>query len=123
MQTFLLVAHVLMAVGLIGLILVQHGKGADTGAAFGVGASATIFGSRGSASFLSRMTAGLAILFFANSLLLAHLASSRVERQSLMERVQLEETLDLTPEEPAAIGESDLPPISDESDLPSLPGD
>ncbi len=121
MQTSLLVAHVLMAVGLIGLILVQHGKGADTGAAFGAGASATVFGARGSGSFLSRMTAGLAILFFANSLLLAHLASTRVERQSLMERVTIEGDVEQAVLVP--VEDSDLPLISDESDLPTLPSE
>ena len=121
MQTSLLVAHVLMAVGLIGLILVQHGKGADTGAAFGAGASATVFGARGSGSFLSRMTAGLAILFFANSLLLAHLASTRVERQSVMERVTIEGDVEQAVLVP--VEDSDLPLISDESDLPTLPSE
>lgn len=51
MQTILIIVHVLISIGLIGLVLVQHGKGADIGAAFGSGASQTVFGSRGSASF------------------------------------------------------------------------
>ena len=60
MQLFLTVSHLVLALGLIGLILIQHGKGADAGAAFGSGASATVFGSQGSASFLTRMTAVMA---------------------------------------------------------------
>ncbi len=75
MYTILLVIQVLVAIGLIALILMQHGKGADAGAAFGSGASATVFGARGSASFLSRATAVLATIFFAVSLALAILAN------------------------------------------------
>ena len=71
MYTFLIVVQVLMAIGLSALILVQHGKGADAGAAFGSGASSTVFGSQGSASFLTRATAILATLFFLNSLALS----------------------------------------------------
>jgi len=66
MQTVFLLLHVIVAIALIALVLFQHGKGADAGAAFGSGASATMFGSRGSASFLSRVTAGLAAGFFYN---------------------------------------------------------
>ena len=71
MYTLLLVVQVLLAIGLIVLVLLQHGKGADAGAAFGSGASATVFGARGAGSFLTRSTAVLATLFFANSLLLS----------------------------------------------------
>ncbi|MES9895329.1 MAG: preprotein translocase subunit SecG, partial [Candidatus Thiodiazotropha endolucinida] len=62
MQTILTVFHIFLAVGLVGLILIQHGKGADMGAAFGSGASGTVFGAKGSASFLTRTTALLATL-------------------------------------------------------------
>ena len=65
--TIVLLIHVFLAIGLIGLILLQHGKGADAGAAFGSGASATVFGAQGSASFLSRATKWLAIMFFITS--------------------------------------------------------
>ncbi len=64
MQTILVVFHLFLAIGLIGLVLMQHGKGADAGAAFGSGASATVFGAQGSASFLSRATALLARAVF-----------------------------------------------------------
>jgi preprotein translocase subunit SecG len=73
MYTILVIVQVLAAVALIGLILIQHGKGADAGAAFGSGASGTVFGSRGSANFLSRSTAWLATVFFIVSLALAYL--------------------------------------------------
>ena len=71
MFTFLIIIQVLIAAGLVGLVLVQHGKGADMGAAFGSGASGTVFGSQGSGSFLTKATTILAVFFFLNSLLLA----------------------------------------------------
>ncbi len=77
MQSLALVIHVLLAVGVIGLVLIQHGKGADAGAAFGSGASATVFGARGSASFLTRATTVLATLFFITSIFLFYLAANR----------------------------------------------
>jgi len=86
----LLVVQVVIAVALIALVLMQHGKGADAGAAFGSGASATVFGSRGSANFLSRSTAILAVIFFVNSLSLAYLAASVPEARSLIEQMQEE---------------------------------
>ena len=73
----ILVVHILSAISVIGLVLVQHGKGADMGAAFGSGASGSLFGSTGSANFLSRTTAVLAALFFATSLALAYIASNK----------------------------------------------
>ena len=77
MQSLALVIHVVLAIGVIGLVLLQHGKGADAGAAFGSGASATVFGARGSATFLTRATTGLAALFFVTSIFLFYLAANR----------------------------------------------
>lgn len=77
MQSLALVVHVALAIGVIVLVLIQHGKGADAGAAFGSGASATVFGARGSASFLTRLTTLLASLFFMTSLFLFYLAAHR----------------------------------------------
>ncbi|HHW75563.1 MAG TPA: preprotein translocase subunit SecG [Xanthomonadaceae bacterium] len=88
--TLILVAHMVVAVALIALVLVQQGKGADAGAAFGSGASATMFGSRGSASFLSRTTAVLATAFFLTSLTLAYFATQTSVPKSVVERVQVE---------------------------------
>lgn len=82
MEGALLVVHVLVSVALIGLILIQQGKGADTGASFGGGASQTVFGSAGSATFLTRATKWLAIVFFSTSLALAYLARERAEEQN-----------------------------------------
>ena len=73
----LIVLHVLVALGIIGLVLLQHGKGADMGSGFGGGASGSLFGATGSANFLSRATAVLAAIFFALSLALAYVATRK----------------------------------------------
>ena len=73
----LLIIQIIVALSIIGLVLIQHGKGADAGAAFGGGSSGTVFGSRGSSNFLSRSTGVLAAVFFANSLALAWLVAHR----------------------------------------------
>jgi len=89
LHTIATVVHVLLAAGIVGLVLLQRGKGADAGAGFGAGASGTVFGARGSASFLSRTTATLAFLFFATSLALAYMGGRRVEApSSVIDRVQ-----------------------------------
>jgi preprotein translocase subunit SecG len=72
-----IVLHVLIALAIIGLVLIQHGKGADMGSGFGGGASGSLFGATGSANFLSRATAVLATVFFLTSLGLAYIATSR----------------------------------------------
>jgi preprotein translocase subunit SecG len=77
MQTIVLTIHVLLAITVIGLVLIQQGKGADAGAAFGSGSSATVFGAGGTGSFLTRMTTAFATLFFATSLGLAVMAAHR----------------------------------------------
>jgi preprotein translocase subunit SecG len=77
-ETLLLGLHVVVAAALIGFVLLQHGKGADMGAAFGSGSSGSLFGAAGSANFLSRTTAVLATIFFLSSLGLTYLASNRV---------------------------------------------
>src|SRR4030067_617117 len=75
--TLILTVHVLVALGIIFLVLLQHGKGADMGAAFGSGSSGSLFGSTGSANFLSRTTAALAAVFFLTSLGLAYVATHK----------------------------------------------
>lgn len=86
LENLVWVVHVLSALGVIGLVLLQHGKGADLGAAFGSGSAGSLFGSRGSANFLSRTTAVLAAVFFSTSLLLAWLSSVHVHGQSVMQQ-------------------------------------
>jgi preprotein translocase subunit SecG len=94
------VFHVLLALGIVGLVLLQRGRGADAGAGFGAGASGTVFGARGSASFLSRMTAVLATLFFLTSLGLSYLFSRGTDAPtSVMDRVPAQQA----PVDPTAI--------------------
>ena len=124
-QKAVLIAHTLIALLIILLVLLQRGKGADAGAAFGAGASGTVFGARGSSSFFSRATAVCATLFFVSSLTLAYLSSQgSAEPTSLLEdapivEVEPENVPDLSDELPV----SDLPslePTEDPLDLPSL---
>jgi preprotein translocase subunit SecG len=114
----ILIVHILLALGLIALILMQHGKGADAGAAFGAGASGSVFGARGANSFLYKLTASLAFGFFLTSLTLAYLATNDdgVNNQliSIMEQVTTGE-----------VAPSDVPvivtPVSTESDISDIP--
>lgn len=89
--SLLLVVHIIVGCAVIGFVLLQHGKGADMGAAFGSGASGSLFGSSGSANFLSRVTAVLATVFFVTSLLLSYMASGvrQPSSGSLMESVSV----------------------------------
>ncbi len=106
METVILIIHVLAALTLIGLILLQQGKGADMGAAFGSGASSTVFGAQGSASFLTRSTAILATIFFLTSLTLGYFTNQGVSRKSVTDTVM--EKVD------------DKAPVAE--DMPSAPG-
>jgi preprotein translocase subunit SecG len=114
LTTFVTIFHVLLAAGLIAIVLLQKGKGADAGAGFGAGASGTVFGARGSASFLSRTTAVLATLFFVTSLALAFLAGQREAPVSVLEVVP-------AAEQGAGEVPGQLVPQAEE-DLPALPG-
>lgn len=101
LKTLMIVLQVLSAIGVIGLVLVQQGKGADAGAAFGSGASGTVFGATGSANFLSRTTAWLATVFVACTIVLAFVvspASTRVDTGVNLNGVKVE----TTPVAPAA---------------------
>ena len=111
MQTALLAAHVIIMVVLIGLILIQRGKGADVGAAFGSGASQTVFGSQGSASFLTRTTAFLATLFFLTSLTLAYFSIQGADKGSVTDNVI-----------PSATIEVPVMAIDSPTDVPLMPG-
>lgn len=86
MEVFVWVVHVLAAIGVIVLVLLQHGKGADMGAAFGSGASGTLFGASGSSNLLSRSTAILATVFFITSLTLAFFSHSKTQPAGLMDK-------------------------------------
>lgn len=90
MYQLILILHVLVAVAVIGLVLLQHGKGADIGAAFGSGASNTVFGSQGTGSFLFKLTGGLVLTFFVTSLLLSSIVSGQYKQayKPLLEQTQ-----------------------------------
>ena len=99
----LIVGHVVVALAIIGLVLLQHGKGADMGSGFGGGASASLFGATGSANFLSRTTAVLATIFFVLSLALAYFATNRPKAQGgIMDAVKTEKPAAEVPQAPAA---------------------
>ncbi len=115
MYTIVLVVHLGLALTLIGVVLLQHGKGADAGAAFGSGASNTVFGARGSASFLGRLTGALGIGFFVTSLTLAIMAGTfNSGGQSVVEQTQVPaaSSADVAPapDNAAAGGQSSEPP-------------
>lgn len=131
-----IIFHIFLSIGLIGLILIQHGKGADAGAAFGSGASATVFGSQGSASFLTRTTAILATTFFITSLTLAYFSSQKIEPKSVVEQEQSTITLPTseipgeevtgsnkseTPQLPTAPNTGNQPNSPNDSQLPEIP--
>jgi preprotein translocase subunit SecG len=89
----IIVIHILLGVGIIGLVLMQQGKGADAGAAFGSGGSGSVFGAQGSASFLSRTTAIFATLFFITSLGLAIMSGYHGKRTDLMDEAPAAEAV------------------------------
>jgi preprotein translocase subunit SecG len=86
LQSIIYILHVLTCLMIVGLVLLQRGKGADAGTGFGAGASGTVFGARGSASFLSRATAALATTFFVTSLALAFFSNEPTAPESVLER-------------------------------------
>ena len=127
MKEIFYIVHVLVSMGLIGLVLLQHGKGADAGAAFGSGASATVFGSQGSASFLSRTTAVLATVFFLTSLFLAYLSAQNKAPESVLENsvttqiVEEEERVPADMPPVPAPGEIQVPPPADDAPMEATP--
>ncbi|EPF13965.1 MULTISPECIES: preprotein translocase subunit SecG [Cedecea] len=109
MYEALLVVFLIVALGLVGLIMLQQGKGADMGASFGAGASATLFGSSGSGNFMTRMTGVLATLFFILSLVLGNLSTNKTSKgsewENLSQPVKSEQTAPAAPTKPS----SDIP--------------
>ena len=116
LEGFLLLLHIGVAIAICGFVLLQHGKGADMGAAFGSGSSGSLFGASGSANFLSHTTALLAAVFFVTSIGLTWYATSHSSRGGVMERSVLDKA---TP----ATRPSDVPaaPASKASDVPAAP--
>lgn len=105
----IIVIHILLGIGIIGLVLIQQGKGADAGAAFGSGASGSVFGAQGSASFLSRTTAIFATLFFMTSLGLAMLSGYHGKKTDIMDVPSAEKVTSEVPLSQAQPSSSDVP--------------
>ena len=116
LHSIVLGVHLIVAAMIVGLVLLQRGKGAEAGTGFGAGASGTVFGARGSANFLSRATGVLATVFFITSLALAYLSTQRTAPSSLLDAPAQTAP---APQAPP----SSAPPASGVSDLPQLPGD
>ena len=126
METIVVVVHVIVAIGIVGLVLLQQGKGADAGASFGAGSSQTVFGASGTGNFLVRATTVGATIFFITSLSLALFAKNQSSLGGAANSPLANEAL---LQEAAAPIVSDVPqldavplPSSDEEDVPSLPG-
>jgi preprotein translocase subunit SecG len=125
MYQVIIVIHVLLGLGIIGLILMQQGKGADAGAAFGTGSAGSVFGAQGAASFLSRATATLATLFFITSLGLAVINGHKGVAFDLMGTSDTPENTTALPvvEGQAAVNlESDVPAVSEAKPTESVSG-
>lgn len=102
-QQLVLIIHLLLAFSIIGLVLLQHGKGADAGAAFGSGASGTVFGSQGTGSFLSRATTAIACLFAVTSISLTLLANKSARPETLSDKLMKQESVITTPTDIPAV--------------------
>jgi preprotein translocase subunit SecG len=113
-NSLLSVAQVLLSVSLIVLVLMQHGKGADAGAAFGSGASASVFGARGSGNFLSKATGIIATLFFIVCMSLAYMASNREAPDSIIQSVT---TIESESQQATSDEISDLPPVEGSTEI------
>ena len=116
MHTVLVIIQVFAAIVLIALVLLQHGKGADAGAAFGSGASGTVFGSRGSANFLSRATAVCAAVFFVASLSLAYVVQVRKAPDSVTDTVAPAQ-----PDSPAVVPSEQPTAAEQQPETPKVP--
>lgn len=121
LETVIIIVHLVVAIGVVGFVLIQQGKGADAGASFGSGASGTVFGSQGSSNFLSRFTAVLAALFFATSLGLAFYAK---DRASSVTELGLPDpaVLEVKPQQQPVL--EDIPQVesqADEADVNDVP--
>ena len=121
-ETLIVILHLLIAIALVGLILIQQGKGAETGASFGAGASGTVFGSQGSATFLSRLTGVLATVFFVTSLGLAYYASSKAGevRDAGLPAPALQSQSQVPVSEDVPVLDEQAPQASSQDDVPVL---
>ncbi len=123
MQTIIIIVHVIAAIAIVGLVLLQQGKGADAGASFGAGASQTVFGASGSGNFLVRATTISAVIFFVTSLSLAIFAKNQAGTSTttglpIVNQEILEEATSNQSDVPSLVEEE---PTNAEPDLPALP--
>ena len=122
LSSVILAVQMLAALGMIGLILMQHGKGADMGASFGSGSSGSLFGASGSANFLSRSTAALATVFFVATLALAYLGNARpVSSGSVLEGAPVSAPAPAANVPPAAAGDTAVPPAAPAEGAAQIP--
>jgi preprotein translocase subunit SecG len=130
LETGLLILHLLVAAAICGFVLLQQGKGADMGAAFGSGSSGSLFGAAGSANFLSRTTAILAAIFFASSLGLTWFATTRTAPSGVMQKGVMEKMAPKTSDVPSVPGAAPgapgnavpaAPPAADAAKAPAPP--
>ena len=119
MYEILIVVYLIVAIALVGLILIQQGKGADMGASFGAGASATLFGSNGSGNFLTKSTTTLATIFFVLSIFLGSMTANSVKQEDNWENLDV--PVETTPDATKAIS-GDLPvepaPVTGQEEIP-----
>ena len=119
MQTLVLVLHVLAAAAIITLVLLQHGKGADMGAAFGTGSAGSLFGSAGAANFLSRSTAALAAVFFVTSLALTYFSTpSKSGGVTQQLEIPADKRIDTKPAAPAPSAPAPAAPQEKSAEIP-----
>ncbi len=124
LHTFLMAIHIISAVCVVALVLVQRGKGADAGAGFGAGASGTVFGARGASTGLSRMTAIFAAIFMLNSLCLTYLfqRDARVQPTSLLDKVPVSTTVPVPAPAPPPVDANAVPvPAAPAEQAPEKP--
>ena len=115
MATIVIFFHVLLGLAIVGLVLIQHGKGADAGAAFGSGSSGTVFGARGAATFLQKLTSWLIVVFFGTSLLLAYVINASQNVGSVVDSRA-------PSEQGVADGEQQRAPSDRPADVPAIGG-
>jgi preprotein translocase subunit SecG len=124
LNSIVLIFHVAASLLIIGLVLLQRGKGAEAGTGFGAGASGTVFGARGSANFLSRATGVLTALFFVTSLTLAYLSTQRPAAEGLLRSAPVEQSAPQPAPAPEALPppSNELPPAAS-NELPPAPSE
>lgn len=124
LETLVLIVHVLASLGIIGLVLIQHGKGADMGSGFGGGASGTVFGAAGAGNFLTKTTTWLAIAFFVTSFSLAYFAKEKsvMARDLGIPQVVDQIQVDVDTEIPL-LTEDNVVPAGSDSEIPQLDDD